>query len=62
MTLHRDFFDTTRDLNSWSKHEKLLGQPKHTTMPSGKLGQVFEEAARLPCRQQEKKISETLVD
>lgn len=36
--------------------EELLGQPgpKRVTVPGGKLGQVFQEASRLPRRQQEK--------
>jgi len=36
--------------------EELLGQPgpKRVTAPGGKLGQVFQQASRLPRRQQEK--------
>lgn len=36
--------------------EELLGQPgpKRVAAPGGKLGQVFQEASRLPRRQQEK--------
>ena len=36
--------------------EELLGQPapKRVMVPGGKLGQAFQEASRLPRRQQEK--------